>query len=213
MNQIKFNRINKILYPLFIYFIVYQVGGNFLFLEFGEKWGRPLCLIISGLVCLVPLGLMYKASPKLIPDKITSAKQVVYLALQVVAVVAIGIILNVILTQSGLVNQSKGYAKAKETLLDGSIFIQILCSVIVVPILEEILLRGIICTQVYFWHGPWMAIITSSIFFGILHNNIVQFIYALVIGLGLGFIFIKSKRLSICILAHSIINLVVILLT
>ena len=135
------------------------------------------------------------------------------MALQVVAVVAIGIIINVILTQSGLVNQSKGYAKAKETLLDGSIFIQILCSVIVVPILEEILLRGIICTQVYFWHGSWMAIITSSIFFGILHNNIVQFIYALVIGLGLGFIFIKSKRLSICILAHSIINLVVILLT
>lgn len=213
MNQIKFNRINKILYPLFIYFIVYQVGGNFLFLEFGEKWGRLVCLIISGLVCLIPLGLMYRAMPKLIPDKICSVKQVVNLALQVIAVVVLGIIINVLLTKTGLVNQSKGFQQARTTLLDGSIFVQILCSVIVVPILEEILLRGIICTQVYFWHGPVMAVITSSIFFGILHNNIVQFIYALVIGLGLGFIFIKSKRLSICILAHSIINLVVILLT
>ena len=117
-----------------------------------------------------------------------------------------------ILSHTSLVEQSQNFKQAKETLSDGSFWIKIACSVVVIPILEELLIRGIICGQLAIWYNPALAVIISSIFFGILHNNIVQFIYALIIGLALGFIYIKSKRLILCIVGHSIINLLVILL-
>ncbi|WP_028243787.1 CPBP family intramembrane glutamic endopeptidase [Pseudobutyrivibrio ruminis] len=211
MKQIRTNRIVQIIYPLLVYFIVYQLGVALLIDMIGDKFGKLTCLLIAGIVCIIPMFIIYQSVPKLIPEKLTNKKQLFNYCLWVIGVVCLGIALNVLLTQIGIAQVSDGFKRAENTLSDGNIIIKLLCNCLVIPILEELLLRGVITGQLYLWYGLIPSVLFSSIFFGILHNNIVQFIYALVVGIGLGVMYVKTKRLSLCIIAHCLINLIVII--
>ena len=211
MKQIRTNRIVQIIYPLLVYFIVYQLGVALLIDMIGDKFGKLTCLLIAGIVCIIPMFIIYQSVPKLIPEQVTNKKQLFNYCLWVIGVVCLGIALNVLLTQIGIAQVSDGFKRAENTLSDGDIIIKLLCNCLVIPILEELLLRGIITGQLYLWYGLIPSVLFSSIFFGILHNNIVQFIYALIVGIGLGVMYVKTKRLSLCIIAHCLINLIVII--
>ena len=211
MKQIKFNRIIQIIYPLIVYFLVYQVGVAFLIDMIGDKYGKLTCLLIAGIVCIVPIYLIYKTLPHIIPERLTDKKQLYGYIFWCVCVVVLGIVTNILLTHSGLITESKGFERAENTLTDGCLLLKILCNCLVIPILEELLLRGIIAGQLYLWYGTFISVFLSSIFFGILHNNIVQFIYAVVVGIGLGLMYVKTKRLSLCFICHCLINLIVII--
>jgi len=211
LKQIRTNRIVQIIYPLLVYFIVYQLGVALLIDMIGDKFGKLTCLLIAGIVCIIPMFIIYQSVPKLIPEQLTNKKQLFNYCLWVIGVVCLGIALNVLLTQIGIAQVSDGFKRAKNSLSDGNIIIKLLCNCLVIPILEELLLRGIITGQLYLWYGLIPSVLFSSIFFGILHNNIVQFIYALVVGIGLGVMYVKTKRLSLCIIAHCLINLIVII--
>ena len=211
MKQIRTNRIVQIIYPLLVYFIVYQLGVALLIDMIGDKFGKLTCLLIAGIVCIIPMFIIYQSVPKLIPEQVTNKKQLFNYCLWVIGVVCLGIALNVLLTQIGIAQVSDGFKRAKNSLSDGDIIIKLLCNCLVIPILEELLLRGIITGQLYLWYGLIPSVLFSSIFFGILHNNIVQFIYALIVGIGLGVMYVKTKRLSLCIIAHCLINLIVII--
>ena len=211
MKPIKTNRIFQIVYPLVVYFLVYQVGVSLLLQVFGEKIGSVTCLLIAGLICIVPIYVIYKRCPKLIPEDGIDKQKILRYVLWVIGTVAFGIVLNVVLTHSPLIDSSAGFERASKTLSDGNLVIKLVCNGIVIPILEELLVRGIVVGQIYLWHGTLPAILISSICFGILHNNIVQFIYAILVGVVLGIMYIKNKRLSLCIIAHGLINIIVIL--
>lgn len=211
MNLIKRNRVFQIAYPLLVYFTIYQLGVSLLIDLYGDKIGKLSCLCIAGIACFIPLFVIYRNIPKLIPEDNIDSKRILQYAIWVISVIAIGVALNVILTHSGIINHSDNFAKASNTLTDGTFYIKILCNVIVVPLVEELLIRGIIAGQLCLWHGPVVAVVFSSICFGIMHNNIVQFIYAVVVGLAIGTMYVKTKRLSLCVIAHGCINLITIL--
>ncbi len=210
MKQIRFNRFIQIGYPLLVYFIVYQLGIALLIDLLGDKYGKLTCLLIAGIVCIFPMLIIYKSIPKLIPEPFNNNAVKGYI-LWIIGVVALGVLSNIIISNTGLVDSSAGFDKASQTLSDGSFVIKILCNCLVIPILEELLIRGIITGQLYLWYGFIPAAVISSIFFGILHNNIVQFIYAVIMGVALATMYIKTKRLSLCIVAHCLINLIVII--
>lgn len=172
-----------------------------------------MCLLIAGTICIIPMYIIYKTVPKPIPKPIETRKEWFFCGLWVVTVVTIGLMLNFVITQSGLLDYSDGFERASETLSDGSLVVKILCNAIVIPILEELLIRGIVAGQLYLWYGMWPAVVLSSICFGIMHNNIVQFIYALIIGILLGLMYVKNKRIVLCILTHGLLNLLVIMLS
>ncbi len=177
----------------------------------GDKYGRLICLLIAAIITLIPMLIIYRSLPKLVPEPIEDKKQLAKYGVYVLIVVAIGLLINVALTHSGLIAKSSGFERASDTLTDGSLLIKILCNAIAVPILEELVVRGILAGQLCLWYGSVIAVALSSICFGILHNNIVQFLYALLVGIALGVLYVKTKRLSLCILAHGLINLIVIL--
>ena len=79
--------------------------------------------------------------------------------------------------------------------------------ILLAPIAEELLFRGL--TQKYAERaiGALPAIFFQAAIFGIYHMNLVQGIYAFIFGLLLGFIARKSKALFPCILLHMVINL------
>ncbi|WFA08247.1 CPBP family intramembrane glutamic endopeptidase [Tissierella sp. Yu-01] len=78
--------------------------------------------------------------------------------------------------------------------------------VIVAPIVEEILMRGIILEGLTSKYSNAKAIIVSSLLFGIIHLNIYQFVAASIIGILLGWIYINTNSLWLCIFTHGVYN-------
>lgn len=86
-------------------------------------------------------------------------------------------------------------------------FIVILASVILAPIGEEVLFRGITLRLAKnAGMNFFMANMIQAICFGIAHLNVVQGIYAFVMGLILGYIYEKYNSLYVPILLHALIN-------
>lgn len=82
----------------------------------------------------------------------------------------------------------------------------IISLIIIAPIFEEILMRGIILEGFLNKYKPATAIIASSIIFGTMHLNIPQFINATIIGIFLGMVYYKTRSLALCIVAHMLNN-------
>lgn len=81
---------------------------------------------------------------------------------------------------------------------------------VIAPITEEIAFRGIVYTRVEKTTNAVIAIIVSSILFGLMHfmaGGIILVIGAILMALVFGYIFYKYKSLWVCIIAHTIANL------
>ena len=79
--------------------------------------------------------------------------------------------------------------------------------VILAPIGEEILCRGIIFRLAEKVSSRfWIANIVQAFAFGLLHGNLVQGTYAFFMGLALGYIYGKYRRIWLCMLLHCAIN-------
>ncbi len=72
----------------------------------------------------------------------------------------------------------------------------------VIPIFEEIFMRGIILAGLLNRYNPKKAIIISALIFGAWHFNIHQSVNATLIGLILGMIYYKTNSLILCIVLH-----------
>lgn len=84
--------------------------------------------------------------------------------------------------------------------------LMVLCTGILAPIMEEIIFRYGIFKQLK-KKNVTIAIIISSICFGLMHMNIIQSGYAFLIGLVLAYIYNKTDNLSDPILIHIGVNL------
>lgn len=74
------------------------------------------------------------------------------------------------------------------------------------PVMEELLMRGIILDGLLNQLKPKQAILFSAILFGLIHLNPWQFIPAFAIGLVLGWIYWQTKSLWPCIFIHVLNN-------
>lgn len=77
---------------------------------------------------------------------------------------------------------------------------------LIAPIIEETFIRGCILNSLKNKYGVAIAILISSIIFAVLHFNFVQTISALICGIVLGLLYIKTNSLFCCILTHFIYN-------
>lgn len=114
---------------------------------------------------------------------------------------------NQLLTMSGLDKIFPRFEQVQEALYGGGIIMEVLAAVLLAPIIEEILFRGLVFKRLYSYMGRIPAMIVSSIFFGIYHGNVVQGVYAFLLGMLFVFIYDKYKTLKASILAHIMANL------
>ena len=86
--------------------------------------------------------------------------------------------------------------------------VMVITAVIMAPIFEEIIFRGII-QKGMMNNGvePWKAILLSSILFGLIHGNPWQFVGAILLGCVLGLVYYKTKSLLLPMLLHGFNNL------
>lgn len=78
--------------------------------------------------------------------------------------------------------------------------------VVVAPLTEELLFRGLILRGLIAQRGEWAAVLYSSLLFGLLHLNPWQLASAFFLGIVLGWLFIQTRSLVPCILCHAAFN-------
>ena len=120
---------------------------------------------------------------------------------------------NAIVSLSGLAYFSPKYQQVSQIIYSGGLFMEIVSAVIAAPILEELLFRGMIYARLRDLCGAKWAIIISAAFFGIFHGNLVQFVYAFIIGLMLAYVYEKLKTIWAPIVFHVGANLISVLIT
>lgn len=96
-----------------------------------------------------------------------------------------------------------------EVLIDPIIAFISLC--VIAPVFEEIIYRGIILEQLSKRYSWVTAIIVSGLIFGLIHGNLHQGVNAFFIGLILGFMYIKTNSLLLCMFWHFANNFLVFL--
>ena len=79
-------------------------------------------------------------------------------------------------------------------------------AVIFAPVLEEILLRGIILDGLLKRYSPTKAIVWSAVIFSVMHMNPAQAVGAFLLGLPLGWLYYRTRSLWPCIFLHFVNN-------
>lgn len=135
-----------------------------------------------------------------------------YLLIAVVSMAA-AIGLNNIILFLDLAKYSPGFQEAAEILFAPSFGEQLIYSGILAPLVEEVIFRGgifrLLRKKLSFLWGA----VLSSLLFGIYHGNLVQFIYATLLGMLLAYVYEKYGSLKAPIVAHVAANVVVCMLT
>lgn len=106
-----------------------------------------------------------------------------------------------------LIPMPEGWEKTFAILMRQGSFFTFLSIVIVAPILEELIFRGIILDGLLKKYSPIKSIIIASVLFGIVHLNPWQFIAAFSLGIFIGWIYYKTKSVSYAIIIHAANNL------
>lgn len=99
------------------------------------------------------------------------------------------------------------YSLASDVLFKGSIIIQLLLVVIIAPVTEELICRGLILRRLTRSMHPVIAAIISSAFFGVAHMNPVWMAYTFCLGLALSYICLKYNSVLASIATHMVFNL------
>jgi len=87
------------------------------------------------------------------------------------------------------------------------IWTTVIFTVIIAPILEEIVFRKIVCDRLLPL-GEGYAIFVSAAIFGLIHGNFYQFAYAFLLGMFFSFIYVKTGKLIYSTIYHIAINFI-----
>lgn len=120
---------------------------------------------------------------------------------------------NVIVSLSQIARFSPKYQQVSEVIYSGGLFMEIVSAVIAAPILEELFFRGMIYKRLRDMINVKAAVVISALFFGAFHGNLVQFVYAFIIGLMLAYVYEKFKTIWAPVIFHIGANLISVLIT
>ena len=93
-----------------------------------------------------------------------------------------------------------------QSILSGSIAVAVVYTVVVAPICEELMFRGLILSALKDKAPKWACIIAVAIVFGLIHSFPIGFIYAFSLGILLGWLYYYTGSLLPCIITHALFN-------
>ena len=212
------SKIWEVVYPVGMYYVAITIGifaAQFFFGTGNENY--MICKILGSLFAIPVIYPYYKHDLILegtykqkFPFSGDTMKNIVII---IVCSACIGISLNNVICMSPLVEMSEGYEEASAAFYGSTIWLELLGSAFVTPILEELLHRGIVYKRLRNMFGLLPAILVSSFIFAGLHFNIVQFLYAFLLGMVFALFMEQTKHLYAPILAHITANTIAVIRT
>ena len=206
-----YNKIWEIAYPVLMYYVAITIGSFIAQLIFGTGIENyMLCKMVGSVLAIFTVYADYKRDMMLtgryrlkIPFRTQQAKQL----LAIIGItICLSVGLNNVISMSPLVAMSEEYQNASDAFYSSTIWIELLGSALVTPFLEELLHRGVVFGRLRRMMGMWPAVIVSALIFAVLHFNIVQFVYAFLLGIVFALFVEKTGHLYPAVIAHVIAN-------
>lgn len=168
--------------------------------------------VIAGVIIIPVLSIILKQDKKSREEKSVIVKKEEYIY-PFFAGIFMCLGCNWLIDMSGIINIFTGFNEVADSLYGGSIIFEFIAMVIIAPLLEEILFRGIIFARLREYMSVKVAIVISALIFGIIHGNVVQGIYAFIIGICLAYIYERYNTLLAAVLFHMSANLMSVIMT
>jgi len=171
-----------------------------------------LILVLAILLSLILYYIVFKIKKTSIKDYFLSSRisvknLIVIFILGISLNITIGYILSFISEISVLKGLFDKYDMVSKQIFGGDNFILTFLVIgLIVPVFEEILFRGLVFGELKKSLSKYVALVLQAVVFGVYHMNVVQGIYACLIGLLIGFVYLKSKSIFGAILLHISIN-------
>ena len=131
------------------------------------------------------------------------------IGVSILIVACISISLNNIISMTPLVTASLGYQEANANFYGSTLVLELISSALMTPILEELVFRGILFTRLKIM----LPKIPAIMIFAAVHFNIVQFIYAFLLGIVLAILMDQADHVYPAIIGHITANLIAVLRT
>lgn len=87
-----------------------------------------------------------------------------------------------------------------------ALLIALFGTVVMAPIFEEVLFRGIVMRELLNIMRPWAAILLQGIIFGVAHGVLFQSFFAGMVGVALGIIYYKTGDIKTAMVCHGMFN-------
>lgn len=210
----------QIIYPIGIYYVVSSLIYFVLGLFMGDEQQTYMLRQLICSAATIPVTMSFYKQDKIAEDIVYgnetekwNRKRTWEVLLTVLGAVTLGIAVNNVIAMTPLVQMSEGFQEANQSFFAGTVIFELLGSCFVIPIAEELLFRGVVYKRLKLYLGVTPALFGSAIIFGVMHVNLVQFLYASVIGLFLAFVMEKTGKLSMAVLGHIAANLIAVMRT
>ena len=125
---------------------------------------------------------------------------------------AMAIVLNVAFSLLQIFQRFPSYGEQTQKMTENtSILWMILWTAVTAPLVEELICRGLIYRRLRDYTGIWPSVVISGLMFGLYHGNVVQAIYASILGCLMAILVEISGSLWASILFHMGANLISVL--
>lgn len=226
-NKNAFVKTLEILLPLLIFWalelIVYNVGyvvvGRYVPTLAEDTNRLSVWLNAAAAVATWPvLAKLYAASYRGDTSHIITRRSRALLKRDAVLVVAyavaMGLGLNILVAYFKLAGMSGAYEQVAGIQYSVSLPVGLVIYGILTPFTEEVIFRGVIYNRIRKYFPLPMAMFASALIFGCFHGNVVQMIYAILMGMALALVYESYGRLLAApVLFHCSANMVVYLLS
>ncbi len=127
--------------------------------------------------------------------------------------ITVCVTVNMLISLSQLPKYFPTYEKLAEAIYQGNILFEIIGIAVVPALIEELIYRGVVYKGFRQFFAPLWANLFSALVFGVMHMNVVQFVYALILGILFAWVYERYKNLWAPILMHMSANIFSILMT
>ncbi len=128
-------------------------------------------------------------------------------ALTIILGSAFSLLISALLTYTRITEYFPSYEGVDEMLSTGSFAMRLITVGIAAPVVEELCMRGLVYNRLKSGKMPVvLAMVISSLIFGVIHLNLVQGLYAFVLGMVIVLIYEKFRTLWAPVLFHVAFN-------
>lgn len=187
-----------------------EIDYNSFSIMLTEKLSDYLMLgtLISGILALAIICISFLIRKKNLLRELNLFK---FKSMGIIPIILLGVGLNVFISilfslipfPESWVNS---YMDSSANIMQGNYIVSLLATVIVAPIVEEVVFRGLIYTRLKNGIPLILSAVISSIVFGLIHGTVIWVIYTFIFGLILIWIFEKFQSLLACIILHTAFN-------
>lgn len=209
MKKTRSYKIWQVIYPVGIYYVVSSVVYFFLGLLLGTEQQSYMMRQLICAAVTIPAIMSFYRQDKQIEDNVYGRQKLAFdaklvrdILLAITSGMTLGIAVNNIIAMTPLIQMSAGFTQANESFFAGQVIYELLGSCLLIPIAEELLYRGVVYKRLRLLAGTIPAILCSALIFGLMHVNLVQFLYAGILGILLAFLLERTRCLYAPILGH-----------